>query len=83
MNPIVAAVRSVVQAVVALGVVAVANILAVQLGVEIDVAGITEAISLGVFGLLVWLFNWIGTTFPVVNTVLSLGLANGGASYEA
>ncbi|KKM73994.1 hypothetical protein LCGC14_1404830 [marine sediment metagenome] len=83
MNPIVAAVRSVVQAIIALAVVAVANFVLTNLGVVIDEVAITEALSVFAFGLLVWLFNWIGTTFPIVNTVLSLGLSTGGASYEA
>lgn len=82
-NSIVAAVRSVIQALVSLAIVAVGNYLLVELGVTIDVVAITEAISVFVFGLLVWAFNALGAQFPIVNTVLSLGFGSGAATYEA
>ncbi len=81
-NPIVAAVRSVVQALVSLVVVALGNYVLVTLGVDIDVVAITESVSLFAFGLLVWGFNVVGAQFPIVNTVLSLGLSTDAASYE-
>ena len=81
-NPIVAAVRTVIQALVSLVIVAVGNYLLVELGVTIDVVAITETISLGVFGLLVWAFNALGAQFPIVNTVLSLGLSTTPAAFE-
>ena len=81
-NPIVAAVRSVIQALVALAVVAVGNYVLVELGVTIDAEAITETISLFAFGLLVWGFNVLGAQFPIVNTVLSLGFGSGPATYE-
>ena len=82
-NSIVAAIRSVIQAVVAIGVVAVGNFLLAELGVQIEVEAITEALSVAAFGLLVWAFNALGAQFPVINTVLSLGFGAGAATYEA
>ncbi len=81
-NPIVAAIRSVIQAVVAIAVVALGNFLLTELGVTIEVEAITETISVAAFGLLVWAFNAIGAQFPIVNTVLSLGFSADAASYE-
>ena len=81
-NPIVAAVRSVIQAVVAIAVVAIGNYLLAELGVVFEVEAITEAISVAAFGLLVWAFNALGAQFPIVNTVLSLGFGSGPATYE-
>ena len=81
-NSIVAAVRSVIQAVVAIVVVAFANFVATELGVVIDEAAITETISVFAFGVLVWAFNALGAQFPIVNTVLSFGLSADAASYE-
>ena len=81
-NPIVAAVRSVIQAVVAIAVVAIGNYLLAELGVVFEVEAITEAISVAAFGLLVWAFNALGAQFPIVNTVLSLGFASSAATYE-
>ena len=81
-NPIVAAVRTVIQALVALVVVAVANYVLVELGVTIDAEAITETISLFAFGLIVWAFNALGAQFPIVNTVLSLGLSTTPAAFE-
>ncbi len=83
MNPIVAAVRSVVQALVAIVVVAVANYLAVELGVVIEAEAITQTISVAVFGVVVLGVNWLGAQFPLVNTLFSLGLSTDAASYEA
>ena len=83
MNPIVAAVRSVIQALVALVVVAVANYLAVELGVVIDAEAITQTISVAVFGFVVLGVNWLGAQFPFVNTLFSLGLSTTPASFEA
>ena len=80
-NPIVAAVRSVIQALVALVVVAVANYVLVELGVVIDAEAITQTISVFVFGLLVWGFNALGAQYPIVNTVLSLGFGAAPANY--
>lgn len=82
-NSIVAAIRSVIQAVVSLAIVAIGNYVLIELGVTIDVVAITETISVFVFGLLVWAFNAFGNQFPVVNTVLSLGFGSGAATYEA
>ncbi len=81
-NPIVAAIRSMVQAIVAIGVVAVGNFVATELGVVIEVEAITQAISVAVFTGLVWAFNALGAQFPIVNTVLSLGFSADAASYE-
>ena len=81
MNPIVAAVRSVVQAIVSLGVVALGNVLLSSLGVSIEVEAITQTVSLAAFGGLVWAFNALGAKYPVINKVLSLGMATGAAEY--
>ncbi len=81
-NSIVAAIRSVIQAVVAIAVVAVGNFLLTELGVTIEVEAITETVSVAAFGLLVWAFNAVGAKFPIVNTVLSLGFSADAASYE-
>lgn len=81
-NSIVAAVRSVIQALVSLVIVAIGNYVLIELGVTIDVVAITEAISVFVFGLLVWAFNALGARFPIVNAVLSLGFGSGAATYE-
>ena len=83
MNPIVAAVRSVIQALVALVVVAVANYLATELGVVIEAEAITQTISVAVFGVVVLGVNWLGATFPVVNSLFSLGLSTTPATFEA
>ena len=83
MNSMIAAVRSVIQALVAIVVVAVANYLAVELGVVIETEAITQAISVGVFGLVVLGVNWLGGQFPLVNTLVSLGLNTSTPSYEA
>ena len=83
MNPIVAAVRSVIQALVALIVVAVANYLAVELGVVIEAEAITQTISVAVFGIVVLGVNWLGAQFPFVNTLFSLGLSTTPATFEA
>ena len=72
-HPVVAAIRSVVQAIVSLGVVAVANVTLFYLNVQLEVPAITESLSLFAFGLLVWLFNVAGDRWPVINTILSLG----------
>ena len=80
-NPIVAAIRSVIQAVVAIGVVAVANYVLAELGVVIDAEAITETLSVFAFGLLVWGFNVLGAQWPIVNTVLSLGFGAAPANY--
>ena len=80
-NPFIAAVRSVIQAVVALGVVAVGNVLLVYLGVTIDVEALTELASLGAFGFLVYVFNALGARYPIINTILSLGFGAGAANY--
>ncbi len=81
-NPIVAAIRSVVQALVSLAIVAIGNVVLTELGVEIDVVAITETVSLAVFAGLVWAFNALGVQFPIVNTILSLGFSADAASYE-
>ena len=83
MNPIVAAVRSVIQALVALVVVAVANYLATELGVVIETEAITQTISVAVFGFVVLGVNWLGAQFPFVNTLFSLGLSTTPATFEA
>ena len=80
-NPIVAAIRSVIQALVAIVVVAVGNYVLAELGVVIDVEAITGTISVAVFGGLVWLFNWLGAQYPIVNTVLSFGFGAAPANY--
>jgi len=80
-NPFIAAVRSVIQAVVALGVVAVGNFLLVYLNVTIDIEALTELASLGLFGFLVFAFNALSTRYPIINTILSLGFGAGAASY--
>ena len=81
-NPIVAAIRSVVQALVAIVVVALANYLATELGVVIEAEAVTQTISVAVFGALVWAFNAVGARFPIVNTFLSVGFSADAASYE-
>ena len=81
-NPFVAAVRSVIQALASLVVVAVANVVLSYLGVELDVAALSETLSLAAFGALVWLFNAAGAKFPIVNTVLSLGFGAGAPVYD-
>ena len=83
MNPLVAAVRTVVQALVSIAVIAVGNYTLTTLGVELDVEAIAQYVSVGALGLLVLGFNWLGAQFPIVNTVLSLGLSTGSAAYEA
>ncbi len=83
MNSMIAAVRSVIQALVAIVVVAVANYLAVELGVVIETEAITQAISVGVFGAVVLGVNWLGGQVPFVNTLVSLGLNTSTPSYEA
>ena len=81
-NPIVAAVRSMIQAGVAIAVVAVGNVVLTYLGVEIDAKAITETLSVAAFGALVWLFNAAGARFPIINTILSLGFGASAPSYE-
>ncbi len=81
-NPFIAAVRSMIQALAALVVVAVANVAMSYLGVELDVAALSETLSLAAFGGLVWLFNAAGTRWPIVNTVLSLGFGTSPPAYE-
>ena len=83
MNPIVATVRSVIQALVAIVVVAVANYLAIELGVVIETEAITQTISVAVFGIVVLGVNWLGAQFPFVNTLFSLGLSTTPATFEA
>ena len=81
-NPLVAAIRSMVQAVASLAVVAGANVALTYLGVELDTVALTESLSLGAFGALVWAFNALGTRFPVINTVLSLGFGATAPVYD-
>ncbi len=81
-NPIVAAIRSGIQAGVAIAVVAIGNVVLTYLGVTIDVEGISETLSVATFTGLVWLFNVAGARFPIINTVLSLGFGATAPSYE-
>lgn len=81
-NPVVAAVRSVIQALVSIAVVALANYVLVELNLTIDAEAITQTLSVAVFGFLVFGFNALGARFPIVNTVLSLGFGAAPPSYE-
>ncbi len=82
-NPVVATIRSVVQAVVALGVVAIGNLTLMYLDLTINVAALTETVSLFEIGLLVWAFNKAGEQWPWINQILSLGQAKAPAEYSS
>ncbi len=54
---------------------------AIGRGIEFDIAAVETGVQAVTTGVVAFGLNWAGNRFPIVNTILSFGLASNSPSY--